>query len=80
MFDEFITFSLDVPLAPGPLDTGLVQGVNSHKGESKRFVSVFSGKHTILMALCKEPLFAKLSMPFKNVFMDGTPCTRPGGA
>jgi hypothetical protein len=57
-----------------------VQGVNSHKGESKRFVSVFSGKHTILMALCKEPLFAKLSMPFKNVFMDGTPCTRPGGA
>ncbi len=67
MFDEFITFSLGVPLEPGPLDTGLVQGVNSHKGESKRFVSVLSGKHTILMALCKEPLFARISMPFSSM-------------
>jgi hypothetical protein len=66
MFDECISFSLDVPLEPGPLDTGLVQGVNSHKGESKRFVSVFSGKHTILMDLCKEPLFARISMPFSS--------------
>jgi hypothetical protein len=65
MFDEFITFFLDVPIEPAPLDTGLVQGVNSHKGESKRFVSVFSGKHTILMALCKEPLFATIAIPFK---------------
>jgi len=65
MFDEFTTFSLDVPLEPGPLDTGLVQGVNSHKGESKRFVSVFSGKHTSIMDLCKEPLFATIAIPFK---------------
>src|SRR5262249_29251239 len=61
------SFSLDVPLAPGPLDTGLVPGVNSHKGESKPFVSVFSGKHTILMALCTEPLFARISMPFSSM-------------
>jgi hypothetical protein len=59
---------------------GLVQGVNSYKEEPERFVSVFSGKHTILMALCKEPLFATVTMPFKNVLRDGTPCTRPGGA
>jgi hypothetical protein len=65
MFDEFITFSLNVPIEPGPLDTGPMQGVNCHKGESKRFVSVFSGKHTSIMDLCKEPLFAKIAIPFK---------------
>lgn len=37
-----------------------------------RFVSIVSGKHTILMDLCKEPLFAKLSMPFKKRVMERT--------
>jgi hypothetical protein len=49
-------------------------GVNWHKGESKRFVSVFSGKHTSMMDLCKEPFFAIITMPFKRVVMDVTPC------